>query len=440
MRFYLALWAAKFSSAAIHALAKDRGTNLPGEIALKLDPKFVAHIKDIDPNKAVFITGTNGKSTSTNMIHHVLDHSGCKVTCNLTGANMLPGVATSLIADTTAGGHFRNDYVVMETDERYLAAIREQLPAKYVCVTNIQRDQAQRNGEPSYIVNRVAQALGPETTLFVNADEPNSLILKDVCGKHISYGVEENEKSFDKDDDFFAVGMPCPKCHNPVRIRKYNVDNIGPFSCPVCGFGSEKPHYLAENVKFEEQTFDVDGTTYAMNFNTPYFVYSYVLAVGVAKELGLSEDKIKAAMKAFTNIRGRIGTKELAGKKIHYVKMKQENPETLQSSLNVVSEDQRKKIVMIGFDEYLDFFPPLSINWYPFYCDFRKLLKSGIDKVLVMSEAMGRGLAVRLMYDGFKPEDLITTSQGTEEVLTEALKDLPGDEAYLIEEIPYYKK
>ena len=39
MRFYLARWAAKICAVLIRLIAKDRGTNLPGELALKLDPK-----------------------------------------------------------------------------------------------------------------------------------------------------------------------------------------------------------------------------------------------------------------------------------------------------------------------------------------------------------------------------------------------------------------
>ena len=439
MRFYLALWAAKLCAVVIRLVAKDRGTNLPGELALKLDPKFVTHIKGLDPAKAVFITGTNGKSTSTNMIHHVLQHSGRAVTANLMGANLLSGVATALIADCTLGGRFKNEYVVMETDERFLKFIRAQLPAKHVCITNIQRDQCQRNGEPSYITARVSQALDKDATLFANADEPNALSLRDYVGRTVTYGVAENALSFDKDDDFFSVGMACPKCHNPVRFSRYNVENIGPFVCPVCGFGGETPDYLAEDVDFEGKTFCVDGERYAMNFNTPYFVYSYVLAVAVARELSLSVEEIRSAMEAFKDIRGRIETRTLAGKEIHYIKMKQENPETLQSSLNLISQDKRDKIFMLGFDEYLDFYPPLNISYYPFYCDMRGLQRSGVSKCLIISETLARACALRFAYDGFDEKDLIPLPDNQEAHLAAALRELPGDRVYYVEEIPYFK-
>ena len=340
MRFYLALWAAKICAVLIRLIAKNRGTNLPGELALRLDPRFVTHLKGVDPAKAVFVTGTNGKSTTTNMIHHILSHSGCAVSANLKGANLLSGVATTLIADCTLGGRFKKEYVVMETDERFLAAIRAQLPAKYLCVTNIQRDQCQRNGEPSYIVGRIAKAIGPDAVAFLNADEPNTLSLGDLAGRTVTYAAAPNGRSFDKQDDFFAVGMPCPKCHDPLRFDCLNIDNIGPFRCPTCGFGTpETPDHLAEDVDFENKRLTVRGRTYAMNFNTPYFVYSYVAAIAVASELGLSAEQIAAALEAFTDIRGRIETRAIEGRELRYIKMKQEN-QALKSDLEKADDEE----------------------------------------------------------------------------------------------------
>jgi hypothetical protein len=43
MKFYLALWFAKLMGIAINLVSKDRGTNLPGEKALTIDPDFVKH-------------------------------------------------------------------------------------------------------------------------------------------------------------------------------------------------------------------------------------------------------------------------------------------------------------------------------------------------------------------------------------------------------------
>ena len=439
MRFHLALWAAKLSSRLIRLIAKDRGTNLPGELALKIDPQFVSHIKGVDPSKAVFITGTNGKSTSTNLVYHILTQSGFKVCSNLAGANLLTGVAAAMAADCTLGGRFRADAIVMETDERFLQFIRAQLPAKYVCVTNIQKDQAQRNGEPSFVLGKIRQALDEDTVLILNQNEPNALSLADQVKRVITYGVRENSRSFDKEDDFFAVSMPCPRCHNPVRFGKYNIENVGPFRCPVCGFGEGEPDYLVEDVDFDGKRFTVDGTEYAFNSNTAYFLYCYILGLAVASDMGVPREKLQAALAGFTENRGLVEYRMVGEKKLDFIKMKQENSETLQSSLNLAAEDRDKKNLLIYHTEYIDLFPPYANAFYLFDCDFRGLLRSGIGHWACMSESLCRSMAIRLLYDGFPEKTMSVLPDSKEETIRSVLDYADAEKSYLIAELTFWK-
>ena len=432
MRFYLALWAAKLCAVVIRLVAKDRGTNLPGELALKLDPKFVTHIKGLDPAKAVFITGTNGKSTSTNMIHHVLQHSGRAVTANLMGANLLSGVATALIADCTLGGRFKNEYVVMETDERFLPIIHKQLPAKHLCITNVQKDQVQRNGEPEIIRRKILSVISEDMTVYVNGDEPNALSLGEKAGRCVKYGVDRNKSSFDKKNDFFSVTAPCPICHEAIVYDHYNIDNIGSFHCPSCGFGAAANDYLATEIDFDAKTFHVGDKVYDFKYSTPYFLYCYIAALTVASEFGASSDVISEAFADFALQGGRMETVKVGTKEIKYLRMKQENPETVQSALNVIADDPTQKIFLLGLDELVDFDPHYTNTFYTFDCDFRRLIASGIERCICFSGTVAYDAGLRMLYDGFAEEKLTVLPTNDDKTIIDELEKYDCDNVYLI--------
>lgn len=287
-RFILALYLSKLIARAIDLLAKGRGTNLPGAVALKIDPQFLRHIRGVDPEKTVFVTGTNGKSTTTNLLVRILRENGYSVISNLDGANMTPGVAVPLLRSCSLSGRVQCDYVVMETDERYVARIRQQIPARYLCITNIQKDQVQRNGRAQLYLEPVRQAIRPGMTVLVNQDEPNACALGETADvQTVRFGIQPHSLSFRQEDDFFAVSMPCPVCHHALSFGAYNLSNMGTFRCPACGLESETPpEYFLEDVSFEDGTFTVSGTVYPFHYKNPQFLYSYASALAVARTLG----------------------------------------------------------------------------------------------------------------------------------------------------------
>ena len=115
MRFFLALIVGKIIS--FLGRITGRGSNLPGQIALKIDPDLFKKFRVSGTILAV--TGSNGKTSTANMVSHILRDNGKTVVNNAKGSNLTGGVASAMLAAAKKDGTIDVDFVVLEVDERY---------------------------------------------------------------------------------------------------------------------------------------------------------------------------------------------------------------------------------------------------------------------------------------------------------------------------------
>ena len=79
-----------------------RGSSLPGAITLKLFPSILSDIKL--PETIIAVTGSNGKTSTVEMIANVIEKSGKTVAYNKEGSNQIEGVTTLILSDCTLSG------------------------------------------------------------------------------------------------------------------------------------------------------------------------------------------------------------------------------------------------------------------------------------------------------------------------------------------------
>ena len=442
MKFYIALWFAKIINVIINIVDKSRGSNFSGEKAMKIDPQMVAHFKGIDYAKVLFITGTNGKSTTTNLVHHIFKSNGKKIIANLEGANLIYGVATALSKASTLTGKIKADYIIFETDERYLPLIYKQLPAENIMITNLQKDQVQRNGDPDFIYRKLFPTIGGNVRLFLNNEEPRTKSFDENSDKIITYGVERHEESFTKDGTYPT--MACPKCRHKIVFDYYNNDGVGKFHCVNCGHRSDDTaDYTVTDVNFADRSFKFEDVSFNMPYDTPYMCYNYAGALAVAKELGdISPAEAAKAFGEFKNVGGRFEILKYKGKTIKYMRIKQENPETLQTCINVMAADPEKKMVCLGLCPLIDMIPHYANSFYAFDCQLDKLVQSNVEKYFCFSDRVCYDTANRLIYEGVD-KSMISIAD-TEEVDTifKEIESVETDNIYLITWIHtfYYMK
>lgn len=407
MKFLLTLWISKFVAHAVNLIDPKRGSNYSGKIALKLMPDFVKHFKNIDYDKVIFISGTNGKSTTTNLLYHLLHSAGKSVAANLEGANMMGGVATTLIKNSTLGGSFNKELLVLETDERSFPLIRKVLPGRHMGLTNLQKDQVQRNGDPDFILRKFRSSITPDMTLYLNNEEPRSHSLEDFADHVRYFSIAPNSRTYET-DDFFNVTLPCPKCGHPIVYNRYNLANIGNFHCSKCDYGScDTPDVLIEQVDFEHNSFRCGGRDWTVPYNNPFYIYNFAMCIAICRNFGLTDEQIQAGFNTFKNPASHDDTLFYHGKEIRYLRGKQENPEALQSELDIIAADPRRKAVMVGMYRVADFIPYYSGSFYFFDCNFKPIVESGATRFVAFSETVANDLASRMILAG-APEEAVT--------------------------------
>ena len=432
IKFIFTLIIGKALMAFSNTFAKGRGTNMPGAKANKIMPDFIGQFTGIDPEKVIFITGTNGKSTANNMIVHSLRSAGKTVCSNLEGANMIGGIATALIRNSTIFGKVTTEYFSFEIDERSLAGIYKYIKAKNVCVTNLQKDQVQRNGEPDYIVSKFRKVFNEDMRFFLNNGEPRAKCFEDYSENVIYYGVGENKYTFKK-DKFYDVTMPCPKCNDKIHFDFYNVDNVGKFHCAGCDFKSEeKIRFNAENIDYSGCSFDCNGYRFTVTNNEPFYIYNYALCIALCSTLGISSEQLQKGFEDFKNISGRMETLKYKTKTLKYIRIKQENPETLQTALDYIAKDDTPKILLMGLEELRDFDPYYTNTFYSFDVDFESLKMNNIIHYICFSEAVAYDTANRMIYAGIDRDDISILPNDSDKDILSELDKFDCDNVYLI--------
>ena len=429
MRFLLTLWISKLIVFAVNLVDKKRGSSYSGKIAIRLMPDFVAHFKNINYDKVYFISGTNGKSSTTNLLNHTLLSAGKTVACNTEGANMMSGVATTLIKNSSLSGSLNKEYMVLEIDERSFPAIHKVLPGRNLGLTNLQKDQVQRNGDPDFILRKFRVAITEDLTLYLNNEEPRSRSLEDYAGKAVYFSVGHNEKTYTR-DDFYAVTLPCPKCGHPIAYSSYNLANIGLFRCTKCDYASHADCDVSiADVDFERNTFVCGDSAWNVPYSNPFYIYNFAMCIAICRNIGLTDREIQQGFESFANPASHEDIIRYRGKEIHYLRGKQENPEALQSQLDIIAADKREKAVFVGMYQITDFYPHYSGSFYFFDCDFAPVVQSNVTHYVAFSATVANDIASRMLLAGaeedrvtvFDTNDLSTIFQKLEEIDTEVV-------------------
>ena len=140
IRRLAAVWTSKLAGYVCKKMGK-QGVTWAGKIALKIYPNILRELAG-EVREGIFaVCGTNGKTTTNNLLCSVLEANGQKVVCNHTGSNMLNGVVAAFVLKAKLNGHLDADYACIEIDEASTVRVFPYFKPDYMILTNLFRDQ-----------------------------------------------------------------------------------------------------------------------------------------------------------------------------------------------------------------------------------------------------------------------------------------------------------
>lgn len=402
LKFYTSLLLARSAYCGIKLLNKSSGTSFAGMTALKFYPEFLTHCSDYIKEKNITVSGTNGKTTTSGLVAHILETAHQKVIHNVKGANMLTGVANVFALNLGLGKSF--DYSVIESDEAYLPKLYDFMKFDYLIVTNLFRDQLDRYGELATTANYIKTAIdkNSDLKLVLNADDP-LVATFDRTKYAVHYGFEHVEYDCDYEHKSNAPSevFNCP-CGEPLEYSKRFFAQQGHYFCAKCGYKRAKCQYAADVVihnDYSDLTIKHNDIEYHFNVNLVglYNAYNALAAISLAFELGLNQAEIQEALNTFKSIFGRTEKRIINGRKslIQLIK----NPAGASEVLKTV--DLKSNIVIAINDNYAD---GRDISWL-WDSDFEQLKDA--EKLVITSGIRAYDMAVRLKYAGIPSEKII---------------------------------
>ena len=154
------------------------GSAFPGLALLRMRPHVLAETLGALTQGTIFVSGSNGKSTTTTMVASLLRAHGLTVFTNPAGGNLPQGLASAVVGAAGVTGRVCADIAVLEVDEAYAGIIADALTPDWVVLTNLQVDQLNRFGEPENVYRMLRDlAARARVGVLVNAGDPNLVAL-----------------------------------------------------------------------------------------------------------------------------------------------------------------------------------------------------------------------------------------------------------------------
>lgn len=404
-RFYSTMIIIKIMIKTMKLLGRN-ATNLPGELALKLCPDILNRIDK--PNTIIAVTGTNGKTTVSNMISDVLEDNGYDFINNRFGGNVDTGITSILLKESSISGKPKKNMAVLEVDERSANRIYPYIKPNFLICTNLSRDSFKRNAHTEFIASILDKYIPDDTNLILNGDDLISSHLKPNNNK-VCFGVSWDENEISVKDNIIKDIVVCPLCDSPLNYDFIRYNHIGRAHCSKCSYGTLPINYDVVERNYTDNTISLNTPSgiekYKLIGNNITDVYNMTAAISFLRSFGLSYEQVSNSFNNLKIVETRFNSEKINGKQLIINLAKGQNPIACSRACDFVRRHDGNKAVILILEDFYDAKRSTENIAWIYETDFEFLNQNSIKQVIVGGKRSSDYM-LRLLMAGIPKEKI----------------------------------
>ena len=404
-----------------------KGSSLPGKYALKICPDILSRVEL--PEYIIAVTGSNGKTSTVEMIAAILRKSGKTVVYNEEGSNQIEGVTTLILTNATLSGKVRADVLLLESDERYARHSFRYFHPTHFVITNLYRDQLTRNAHPEWVYDAIVPAIHDDTTLVLNADDPLVSAFAKDHEKVKWFGLDRCSVSRDEHNGVYHDGAHCPICKGKMTYDCYHYEHIGHYKCENCGHHRHDTDFAVTKLDLAEGQLVLDNSAeISLAFRSIYNVYNILAAWSVCTLAGADQKIAAEVINNYILKNGRMVRFHLGAHKGTLLTSKHENSVAYNTNLGYIAAQKEKCSVLVIVDAISRKYFTGETSWL-WDINFDLLNCENVEKIVLCGKYVN-DLAMRFDFTAIAPEKIVC--RDTVNDAAEYLKANGNEDLYVV--------
>lgn len=429
-RLSAALLAGRAAATLSRRLGRGGGTVIAGHLVPRIAPGALTDVTQALRGGSIIVSGTNGKTTTTRLLSHILRGAGMRPIHNRAGANLLSGLFSTVAQATDWRGQPRGDIGLFEVDEATLPAALQHIHPRVLLLHNIFRDQLDRYGEVHFVAGLWREAmlsLAKSTTVAVNADDP----LVAALPAALTYGIADASAG-SAELPHAADARLCPVCGAALHYDVVFYGHVGHYVCTRCEFARPTPTIVATRVELlgdagTSLEVDTPNGVIRAQLRLPglYNVYNALAAITVCCAIGVHRETIVRGLETFSAAFGRLERIQVEDRQLFLALVK--NPVGFTEVLRTILATPGKRTLLIAINDL--FADGTDVSWL-WDVEFERLADR--VNVAICTGLRADDMAVRLKYAGVDAARLRVESELRLALELALRSSEPGETVYVL--------